>query len=90
MSLKVNFSGTQLKATKPKSVKALQKYLVKDTRKYDFVAKPYECGISSIYPEPVVAWCVDWINAQGFTASYRPFDAPNADKGWNIMITKEE
>lgn len=84
LSMKI---GTALKATKPKSVKSLQKFLIRDLRDYDFEARgPYKCGVSSQWPKEVVMWCMDWLNVSGLVAA-----AAVADHGgYDITVTKKK
>lgn len=80
--------GTQLKATKPKSVKSLQKALLRDIKRHDFT-QSYECGVANVYPREVVAWCVDWLNSSGtLQASYHPFEGANLGKLLRIRFLK--
>jgi hypothetical protein len=84
LSMKI---GTMLKATKPKSVKSLQKFLIRDLRDYDFEARgPYKCGVSSQWPKEVVAWCMDWLNVSGLDASFTGAE----HGGYDISVTKKK
>jgi len=71
--VKLNYSvGTMLKATKPGSVKSLSKFLQRGIKHHDVAtAVPFKGGIAAgKYPKEVVAWCVEWLKANGLDASF--------------------
>ncbi len=84
IKLSLSTTGSALKATKPKSVKSLQKFLLRELKSHDF-EHPLTCGVSRAYPKEVVAWCVDWMNTSIVKASYHL-----AEHGWDILVTVEK